>query len=527
MIFHKLKIFAVKHNINSLGTLLLLCVMTGACTRNFDSINSNPNTSTTSRADWLATSMLTSITSSDINTQNSFVLPFLLGKYVLWTQGNSQAYQYNKLQRTDFTRLTVLRNIALMNKYAASDPTTQNSYAGLGHFIRAWQFFQLSMQVGDIPYSDALKGESDGDIQPKYDAQKNVFIGILKELDQADSLFASGANFKGDFIYGGNVDKWRRLTNGFELHVLINLFKKTSDPDLKVTERFNNIVSSRPLMRDYTDNFAVTYINVAGSCYPWSSTGVQKNPYTIYSMVSSDVIDSLKARQDRRLFYYAEPAATKIAGGSSVSDFNAYVGVEPSAEYTTTTTARSAGNFSDFNKRYSDLYNAEPVGLFCYWDQEFILAEAAVRGWISGVPAQAYYANGIQGSMNFLANYTGAATSYVHGMALTAGYIANYPSTVALGGNTEDQVNQIITQKYLANFFQDVDFNGWYENRRTGYPVFALNPNTNQNIPGTQFPVRWMYPQNELDYNGNNVGAAIQSQYGGHDDVNQAMWLLK
>lgn len=50
---------------------------------------------------------------------------------------------------------------------------------------------------------------------------------------------------------------------------------------------------------------------------------------------------------------------------------------------------------------------------------------------------------------------------------------------------------------------------------------------TNLNIPSTQFPVRWLYPSAELDYNPDNVAAAIQSQYGGNDDVNALMWILK
>jgi hypothetical protein len=153
------------------------------------------------------------------------------------------------------------------------------------------------------------------------------------------------------------------------------------------------------------------------------------------------------------------------------------------------------------------------------------LAEATVRGWITSVPAQTYYAVGIQSSMNFLTKYTSA--TYNHGMPMDGNYIAGYPATVALTGSTDNQVQQIITQKYMAGFFQGVDYNAWYENRRTGYPTFILNASTNLNTPNTQFPIRWMYPQGELDNNGVNVKAAIDSQYGGNDDINQPMWLLK
>lgn len=504
--------------------LMIILISTG-CTKNFDKINSNPDKSTVSDAGWLATSMLTSITSADITSTKGFVQPFMLAKYALWTE-NQEGFQYNKISRTDFGRLSVLRNVPIMNSYAQSQPEgIKNSYVALGHFIRAWQFYQLTMQLGDIPYSQAIKGESEGNIKPAYDTQKQVFIGILNELDSANALFTIGADFSGDFIYKGNADQWRRLTNSFELQVLMQLYKKTSDPDLNVINRFKDIATNRPLMRDYNDNFAVKYANSAGYAYPWSNTPIQINSFTIYPMLGATLVTPLKALQDRRLFYYAEPSQVQIDGGKSPSDWSAYVGVESSDPIAVTKTAHSTGNFSDFNKRYADLFNAEPVGLFNYWDTQFLLAEAAVRGWITATPAKTYYEAGISGSMNFLADYT--LDTYAHGMPITSSYITSYLSTVALAGSAQNMIQQIITQKYLAGFLQGCDNNAWYENRRTGYPAFIINSGTNLNIPNTSLPVRWLYPSNELNYNPDNVAAAIQSQYGGDDNVNSLMWILK
>ncbi|AHF16021.1 hypothetical protein NIASO_14375 [Niabella soli DSM 19437] len=499
--------------------------MLWGCTKKFDAINTNPNSSLDSRADWLATSMLNSVTAGDISSTKSFMQPFMLGKYILWSE-DQESYQYNSLGQAGFGRIVVLRNVAPMLKYAKTlgDPAQYSSYLGLAHFLRAWQFFQTTMQVGDIPYTDALKGETDKDVRPAYDAQKTVFLGILKELDQADSAFANGGTFAGDFIYNGSAAKWRRLSNSFQLYVLMNLYKKTNDNDLNVIQRFKD-VASRPLMQSYADNFAVTYIDAKGSSYPWSKTSKQNNSFTIYPMVSSTLIDSLKANNDRRLFYYAEPSDSLKKKGFTADNFNSYLGIEPSDAYSKTTASRSNGAFSDVNKRYVDLYNAEPVGLFNYWDQQFILAEATVRGWITGGTAQSYYAAGIQSSMNFLANFTPA--NYTHGMAMDPAYITAYPATVALTGTAENQIKQIITQKFLAGFLQGADYNAWYEFRRTGYPLFKLNTSTNLNTPSNQFPVRWTYPQTELNNNAANYKTAIQSQYSGIDDVNQVMWLLK
>lgn len=507
-----------------IAPFIALALLAG-CTDKFDSINANPDESTTSNAAWLATNMLTSITSSDIASTKGFCQPFMLAKYVLWTE-DQEGYQYNRIGRTSFGRLAVLRNIPVMLDYAQADsPGVRNAYAGLAHFIRAWQFYQVTMQVGDIPYSEAVQGESAGIIKPRYDTQKDVFLGVLHELDSANLLFASAAPFSGDFIYEGDPDRWRRLVNSFELQVLMQLYRKTDDQDLRVVERFRDIAANRPLMRDYDDNFAVKYQGVAGYGYPWCNTPTQINSFIIYPEVGATLINPLKALHDRRLFYYAEPSPVKLDGGSQPSDWDAYVGVEASAPVADTKVARATGNFSDFNKRYTDLFDAEPVGLFNHWDLEFLLAEAALRGWIDASTAQAHYAAGIRSSMHFLAHYTPEA--YTHGMPLTDAYIDSYIAGVPLSGGMEDRLRQVITQKYLAGFLQGCDYSAWYENRRTGYPAFVLNPATNLNTPSSQFPKRWLYPSDELDYNAANVAEAIQRQYGGDDNVNNLMWILK
>nr|WP_199081481.1 SusD/RagB family nutrient-binding outer membrane lipoprotein [Pedobacter sp. ASV19] len=509
--------------------LSVLVLLINGC-KKFDDINTDPNTTTQVTSGLLATSLILNVTRTDISTQKSFMQPFLLGKYLTWGEGQEN-FQYNKLGRTDFNRLTILRDIPPMENYATSEGL-KKSYQALGHFIRAWQFFIATMQVGDIPYSEAVKGASDQMLQPKYDTQKKVFLGILNELDQADQLFSAGSNFEGDPVYSGSVDKWRRLTNSFELHVLMNLYIKTADADLKVVERFKNIVSGRPLMRDYNDNFALVYNNTAGQNYPWSDVPAGSGNSFVksnYTMLSNTLLGPLKAMSDKRLFYYARPSAVKLAAGLQQSDYNAYPGAEPSNAFANLQTQRVGKDYADINYRYVQLVNAEPVSVFSYWDLQFILAEATVRGWISGTTAQTYYASGISSSMTFIAANTPDIPDYNHNMKMDAVYISAYPLTpaVALSGTMEQQIAQIITQKYLANFLQGGKYQAWFENRRTGYPIFVLNTSTNLNNPSSKLPLRWLYPSNELDYNAKNVSDAIQSQYGGSDDTNQTMWILK
>jgi hypothetical protein len=65
---------------------------------------------------------------------------------------------------------------------------------------------------------------------------------------------------------------------------------------------------------------------------------------------------------------------------------------------------------------------------------------------------------------------------------------------------------------------------GYYQWRRTGVPTFDLGPGTgNSNI----IPLRFQYPSSELSTNKANLTSALGSQYGGKDDINAAMWIIK
>ena len=502
--------------------MLLAVILLSSCSK-FDEINTDPNKTTIVTAEMLATTLLLDITKTTFGSGTEFMRPHLLGKYTCWSSSPNEE-QYNLLGRTAyFDRLVVLNNIEKMISFATSSEL-KNSYTALGHTLRAWRFFELTMQVGDIPYSQALKGESERIIKPEYDQQKDVFLGILEELDLADSLFAQGVNFGGDPIYGGSTLKWRKLVNTFQLKVLINLFRKTSDTDLKVIPRFQKIMNGQPLFEGNEDNFHLKFFDKAGEKYPFYKEG---NQSYVYIMLSSVILDSLKSLQDRRLFYYTNPSPVKIEQGMAVSNWNAYIGVDPAMVHSNLAQIAASRDYATINDRYLELATGEPIYLLSYAELKFMQAEAAVRGWIPG-DAAAYYNAGITAAMKFVTDNTPDEARYHHNMMITNDYVQNTyleQAAVVFSALPEQQLKQIFLQKYLSTYLQDPG-HAYYEYRRTGYPVFPVDPASNMNIPSDKIPGRWMYPQKELDFNSANVSDAIQRQYG-NDDVNGQMWLLK
>lgn len=488
----------------------------------FEELNSNPNAATKVTAQMLASRLILNITESDISNTKGFLQPFLLGKTIVYTEFDEN-YQYNLLGRGSLDGLVILTNVEKMIA-ASPEGAIKNSYTALGKFMRAYKFYNTTIRLGDIPYTEALQGQQNI-IAPKYDAQKTVIQGILNELEEADKLFAQGSKFDGDPIYNGDVTQWRKMVNSFELQVLMSLSRKVGEADLRIKERFNEIVTSRPIFTSNSDNFQLVYSDVAGQRYPWYKLG---NSFIIYPVSSSVLTDELKTLNDRRLFYYANPSPVQVAAGKSQSSMDAYIGLDPAMVYSDITRIFATGDYSPINSRYSELPNAEPVFLLSYPMVKFILAEAAVRGWITETAAEGHYTDGVKAAMQFTAGNTPDNAMFHHGMRMTEDYISDYAASdkVKLTGTAENRIKKIITQRFISTFLQ-APFDAFFENRRTGYPHFRINPASNANVPSDRLPVRWMYPNNELNYNTENVSAAISSQFGGNDDNNQLMWMLK
>ena len=381
---------------------------------NFDDLNTNPDSPTTVTPEMLATKLILGTTKP--STSKAFFNSNFLMKQLAWGEG-SVDYQYNKMGRSGFGGYTSLVNGVKMVELA--DDNNPNAFQALNKFVKAFTVFYISMEMGDVPYSDALQGET-GNITPKYDSQKDVMLQILDDLEEAYTLFGQAKKFDGDPVFGGDVNKWQKTVASFELKVLMNLSRVADDADLKVKERFATIVSNKKLMESNDDNYQLVFSEKKGQRYPMYKDDFN---YNMYPMLSTTIVDVMKQNQDYRLFYIAEPSDAKVKAGIDASSWDAYIGVNPSLPFHEISEKYSSDNFCNLNLRYKNNAAGEPFITVGYADQCFILAEAAVRGWISG-SADTYYKKGIEASMRFIADHT--PENYAHGRVLTDEVIADF-----------------------------------------------------------------------------------------------------
>jgi hypothetical protein len=235
--------------------------------------------------------------------------------------------------------------------------------------------------------------------------------------------------------------------------------------------------------------------------------------------MASTFIDLLKERGDVRLFAIAGQTKNAKEAGLAINDFNAYNGGNPIAAYNDVNLLAAAGKVSKVNERYTKDPTTEAHNLLSFSEVQFILAEAALKGWIPSGNAQTFYENGIKANFKFYNTYAkGYEEYYTETEAVS--YIAGTKVRFLNASSDAEKLSLIITQKYLTSFLQG----GWrmyFEHLRTGYPAF---PYIGSDTP----PSRWIYPLDEYNNNSVNVTEAITRQFGNSNDGIRALtWWLK
>lgn len=484
---------------------ILAMLLFSAC-KKYDYFQDNPNNPTAADPSLLLPN-IQRIAFSTISADAA-----LASRYLVYTQSASNSQYYN-WQRSSMSYSNIAQVIKMEQEAAR---TNKPSYRYLGKFFTSYFIVNMTQTFGDIPYSQMMQSVRDGNftdttaIRPAYDKQQDIYVGVLEELKKAsDSISSSSVAINADLIYNGNIDKWKRLINSYTLRVLMSLSKKENDATLAIKQRFNDIVSDPgkyPLMQSNADNGRLPYYDITGNQYPYFNNNSMKTDYYL----DESFVSILQGLEDPRLFVFGKP---KPSSNLPATDFDAYDGLGGSAPLADNTAKRGQGNASQINDRFAYQAINEPSLLMSYAELQFILAEAVVRGWISGNAAE-YYRNGIQASMEF-SNFGG---SY------SAEAIDEYLSSEVVALQAGNEIEQIITQKYIS-MFMNTGWQPFYEQRRTGFPTFDVSGAGILN--GGQIPKRWMYPNDEFINNGVNVEKAIRDQYPAGDNVNGIMWILQ
>jgi hypothetical protein len=468
-----------------------------------------------------------------------------------WNQYHCSNYDYydNNIYawtNGSFDPYLVLKNVVQMENEAKAIGTPPlNPYEAIGRFIRAYYFYNLTSMFGDVPLNDALQGALNKN--PAYAPQAQVFAYVLNQLDTANSDFAAlitandvSLSPSQDIYYQGNLAAWQKMVNSFKLRVLVSVSKHAGD--LNAPAQFAAIVGNPgkyPIFTSQKDDLKFLY-NPGGaniySTYPF-------NPSNFGSVaarfnMANTYMKTMTSLNDARVFITTEPAWALVkTDTANPAQYKYFAGASTGESLATMYGNANAGLYSFINRaRYYSNFTGEPNVLIGFKEMCFNIAEGITQGWATG-NAETWYKLGITESMSFYGmdvtktSFTtyflppgNSSVTEVKPYAFNFDFNAYYAQpSVKLSSTPSTAVNQIVMQKYIADF-QNSGYESYYNWRRTGVPAFDGGSGVGNN---GIVPIRWAYPVNEQTQNTTNWNAALQAQGFTQDDLNQVMWLLK
>lgn len=486
-------------------------------------INTNPNSITSASPNLVLPLAITNTASlvSSLNNYGSETCGYAANAGGYGGFGSSWTYNYDPSTGEGYWSFgyTISENLQnIINSTEGDDVNTY--YNAAAKIIKAYVFQMLVDEFNNIPYTDALKGDSL--LKPSYDDAATIYVSLASSLDDAineidNAQQPAPLDAGTDPLFGGNMTKWKQFANTLKLRLII----RGSD----AAQFSNKNFSQDGFLTDdaiVNPGYALANGQVNPSWNTWvaSYTGTRAGNAWIPAAYVFGYYNGKKLKDTAR--------GSVIYNDFPNTPFN-QLGVQPPNNELTSPSNGGAW-YSGGGSSGTSWGNAlgvmkgpnmgEPLILLA--ESDFLQAEADVRGILSGT-AEDDFNNGIVASFRYLfknpSNTVAAgmspedsATKYMTQNA--SSYLVNF----SLATTTAKKIEAIITQKYIAlNFINGEE--AWSEYRRTGYPVssgFTLN-NPYGSIASTQsqatrpdkLPTRLPYPASEASTNASNVPDGI------------------
>lgn len=454
-----------------------------ACTKDITSLNVDPKNPQSVPSGSLFTNaqktLARTLTSSNVNL-NIFRLITQQWQETTYTDESNFDLSTRNIPQGLWNTMyrDVLRDFEESKRLIATDVKdagVQKNQIAIADIMEVSTWYYLVTTFGNIPYSEALNIDNQF---PKYDDAATIYNDLLTRLNADIAALNSGSESFGgaDIIYGGDVDQWKKFANSFKLKMGMTI----ADADnAKAKATVESAVSSG-VFTSNGDNAEFPFLSSPPNTNPIWEDLVQSGRKDF--VANSTLVNKLKATSDPRLpLFFTVDAAGGYSGG------------DPG----------ESSNYATFSKPSTKLTAPDFPGLLMdYAEVEFLLAEAAQRGYnVPGTAASHYY-KAITASITYWGGTTTEATAYE-----------------AQPGVVYDPVNwkkSIGEQKWIALYNRGWD--AWIEWRRLDYPQLTAPASAQSDIP-----LRFIYPVNEQNINRVNYNAAA-SAIGGDEVTTKLFW---
>ena len=369
------------------------------------------------------------------------------------------------------------------------------SEMGMTRILRVFIYSRLTDLHGDIPYSEAGQGYTNGILKPKYDPQQDIYMDMLKELEEAVAQIGSSTTLgNSDIMFKGDTAKWKAWGNSLMLRLAMRLTKADSATAKAWAEKA--VAAGTMTSNDHISMVQHTNgpagINMNGHGEVFEADG---NP-----RMSKTFVDWLK--DDPRLPILA---ARRSDGSTDPADL---IGMPNGS---TGATVKDTSIYAEPNRKVITGKDV-PMVFQTYAEVRLLKAEMAFRGWSVPGDAKTHYEAGVKAAMQMLKVIYPKAAAISD--AEVAAYLVKKPYNAAKGWE------MISEQYWAATLLNEYEaFSNW---RRTGYPTLVPTSDPGSDTGGP-IPRRLIWPEGEASTNAENFAAALARQ-GPNNMITRVWW---
>ncbi len=406
----------------------------------------------------------------------------------------------------------VMNNVKTITDLTGEDFPTLNAVTLI---LKVEAMHRVSDVFGPIVYTNF------GDLQNAgvYDSQQEAYNAFFADLDTAVAALMADIDSERftafDLAYGGDYEKWVKFANSLRLRLAIRISKV--DPTKAKTEGEKALAQTLGVISTNDEGFFVN--------------GSLDHPLQTIDNSWGDI--RMNASMESILVGYDDPRGSAYFDNSvDTGDLKGVRGGLPLLPGYADELAQKADyiNYSALN----DNIHTPRVQLMTAAEVYFLRAEAALRGWANAGDAQSNYEMGINmsfsqhgasGAATYIADNTSTPQDYIDTFNPANNITALSNITIAwdAGGTNEENLERIITQKWIAMFPDGQE--AWSEFRRTGYPkIFPVVSNQSGGTIDTDIQIRRIpFVDSERSTNAAGVDNAV-TLLGGADDGGTRLW---
>nr|WP_295925062.1 SusD/RagB family nutrient-binding outer membrane lipoprotein [uncultured Dyadobacter sp.] len=475
---------------NKIWLLLTILTMLTGCD-NFESLNTDPARSSETQPEFLLSNAEKRASDLMYDTYFNGRIGMELSQYWMGTDKTSDGrFLFTNDGLWAGLYAGPLMDLREISNYYDRHPAEKSPHTlAVAEILKAWIFHVLTDVYVDIPYTQALQGESIP--QPVFDQGKDVYAALLSSLKTQIEVLSgtSSGVIRGDIIAKGDVQQWIRIANALRMRIAMRMVDaQPAEAKAVIEDAVKNTLTSNAQDVFFPYNVATTT-----NRFPYNDV---ERPLVEFA-VTSTLVDYLQSVKDPRLPVFARPDDTN----------GKYVGKVYGTEANVPT-------MIGLSKPGVIAYSGSAKGyVITYAEIAFIKAEAAARGMNAG-------------SATAEALYNGAVAASMTQWGITdAKAVETYLKTVPYKAG--DWKNVIGSQKWIALYMQGIQ--SWLERlrldpRKPDGSVLFIPPASGSLDPDvTDVPKRLKYPSNTRTGNAQNSEQAAK-RIGGDTQAIKNWW---